>query len=220
MLNRTVYCEDALNWLQAKGITAGTSLVASLPDFSEFPSFTLEEWKNWFTSAALLILNTCPDDGVTVFYQSDIKHQGFWVDKSYLCQKAAEQAGQQLLWHKIVCRAPAGTTTFGRPSYSHLLCFSRNLQLDPGQSTPDVLAEMGDKAWERGMGLNACLMVARFIKDQTMARTIINPFCGLGSMLAAANAFELEAIGIERSPKRAEKARHLRISSDLKNWLD
>ena len=75
-------------------------------------------------------------------------------------------------------------------------------------AAPDI----GDKTWERGMGLEACLMIGKFIKEQTNTKTLINPFCGQGSMLAVANKFGLSAIGIERSVKRAELARVLTIN--------
>ncbi|HXH29973.1 MAG TPA: hypothetical protein VNJ01_04105 [Bacteriovoracaceae bacterium] len=165
-----------------------------------------------------LVLSRCSPEGVTVFYQSDIKVYGCWVDKSYLCQKAAEAQGHELLWHKIICRSPAGIPTFGRPSYSHILCFSQSTRVDISKSTADVIPVIGEKTWQRGMGLEACLMISKFIASEVKSHTIINPFCGEGSMLAAANAFGLEAVGVERSPKRAQKARELRISADLKNW--
>lgn len=186
--------------------------MASLPDISEF-SLSLPEWKSWFIEAAKLILSKCPDDGVSVFYQSDIKFAGAWVDKAYLCQKAAEALGHELLWHKVVCRAPAGTITFGRPAYSHVLCFSRNLRLhDLAQSSADVFASGGEKTWQRGMGIDTCLFICRFIADFTSSRTVVNPFCGEGSVLAAANNLGLAAVGIERSSKRAEKARRQQMS--------
>ncbi|MEI8347251.1 MAG: SAM-dependent methyltransferase [Pseudomonadota bacterium] len=218
MAKRFVYCEDAIAWLNSQEKLAGRSFVASLPDISEF-TLSLEDWKNWFTKTAALILSRCPDDGVTIFYQSDIKNKGTWVDKGYLCQKAAEELGHSMLWHKIVCRSPAGLTTFGRPAYSHLLCFSKTLLLhDVSKSTADVMADLGEKTWERGMGLEACLIIAKFVAEQTKCQTIVNPFCGEGSMLAAANHLGLEAIGIERSPKRAEKSRCQQIAKDGKSW--
>lgn len=219
-INRIVYCEDALVWLLSQDVLPNSSLVASMPDISEFPHFDTFEWKTWFTETAELILSKTPEDGVTIFYQSDIKVQGEWFDKGYLCQKAAEKLGHRLLWHKIVCRTSPGIATFGRPSYSHLLCFSKKLRLtDLSKSSADVLPELGEKTWERGMGLATCLSIAKFILEQTQTKTVINPFCGEGSMLAAANALGLEAIGIERSPKRAEKSRRLGITEDYKNWM-
>jgi len=215
---RTVHTTDAIEWLKSADIAPHSSLLGSLPDYSEFPNLSLSEWKSWFTETAGLILSRTPDEGVTLFYQSDIKHEGLWVDKAYLCQKAAEKLGHELLWHKVLCRAPAGVVTMGRPAYSHLLCFSKKLRLDLGKSQPDVLPDLGEKTWERGMGLNACLLIGKFLSEQTKTKVLINPFCGQGSMLATANAFGLEAIGIEKSPKRAEKARKILLSKDFKNW--
>jgi hypothetical protein len=35
-------------------------------------------WKDWFTSAAAAVLSRCPDDGVAIFFQTDIK-VGMWI---------------------------------------------------------------------------------------------------------------------------------------------
>lgn len=218
MSQRTVHCTDAIEWLKAQSTLDGCSLLASMPDISEFPGYTLSQWKEWFTSTAELILSKSDPMGVTIFYQSDIKVDGHWVDKGYLCQKAAEALGHELLWHKIVCRSPAGTTTYGRPSYSHMLCFSQALAADVSKSTADVIADIGDKTWQRGMGLEACLIAAKFIANETKTRTLVNPFCGEGSMLAAANFVGLDAVGLERSPKRAEKAKILTLNPESKSW--
>jgi tRNA G10 N-methylase Trm11 len=40
---------------------------------------------------------------------------------------------------------------------------------------------------------------------------VVDPFCGLGSALAVANALGMDAIGVELSRKRAEKARELKV---------
>lgn len=218
MNKRSVFCEDAIQWLETREAQLDSSLVSSMPDISEFPGYSLADWKNWFVNTASLILSKTTPEGVTIFYQSDIKFEGTWVDKGYLCQKAAEALGHELLWHKVICRSPAGIATFGRPAYSHMLCFSKNLRVDISKSTPDVIPDLGDKTWQRGMGLEACLMAAKFIAEQTTSKTIINPFCGEGSMLAAATVYELEGIGIERSPKRAEKARRLELKKEKSEW--
>ncbi|MBI3554656.1 MAG: SAM-dependent methyltransferase [Deltaproteobacteria bacterium] len=204
---RIVHCEDALAWLEAQPVQQGCSFITSMPDVSEFPKLTLEEWKSWFTAAAALVLSRCPDDGVAIFYQTDIKVDGAWVDKSFLVQKAAEQTGHALLWHKMVCRSNPGLTTYGRPGYSHLLCFSKIVRIDLARCCTDVLPQAGDTTWKRGMGTEACLHACRFVLENTATRTIVAPFCGHGTVLAVANQLGLGGIGIERSPKRARKAR-------------
>ncbi len=207
--SRQVHCEDALAWLERQGPLAGCSLVTSMPDHSEFPSLTLDAWKDWFIRAAGLVLSRCPDDGVTIFFQTDIKVEGTWVDKAYLVQKAAERAGHALLWHKLVCRAPAGMTTCGRPAYSHLLCFSRGIRADVARSTPDVLPAPGQVTWTRGMGTEACALACRFILEHTPTRTVVDPFCGHGTVLAVANELGLDAVGVELSRKHARRAERL-----------
>jgi hypothetical protein len=149
-VKREVLCEDAIIWLQQEHDLLPASLVTSLPDISEFTGYSLEKWKSWFLQTAELVFQKTHPDGVTIFYQSDIKREGVWVDKSFLCQKVAEKLGHELLWHKIICRNQAGTISFGRPSYSHIICFSKNLRLDVAKSSADVMPEMGAKTWERG----------------------------------------------------------------------
>src|SRR5690606_34909971 len=125
--SRVVICGDAMPWLLEHTPMAGASFITSLPDVSAFPRSTLDEWKRWFMDAARRVIDaTCPT-GVSIFYQTDIKRAGVWVDKGYLCQRAAEDAGASLRWHKIVCRKPAGEPVFGRPGYSHLLCFAKQV---------------------------------------------------------------------------------------------
>jgi hypothetical protein len=123
-------------------------------------------------------------------------------------QCGADAAGSHLLWHKVVCRVPPGTITFGRPAYAHLICVSRGRRLAAGASTADVLPALGAMSWSRAMGTAACDAAVRFVAS-IGARTVVDPFCGLGSVLAAANAHGLDAIGVELSNRRARRARTL-----------
>jgi hypothetical protein len=209
---RTVHCGDALTWLEHNPLPPDCSLVTSLPDRSEFPELTHQGWEDWFVEAASCLLRSCPEQGVVVFYQSDLRSPQGWTDKGFLCQQAARRMGVPLLWHKIVCRVEPGCPSFGRPGYSHLLCFSPALQLPLERSFADVLPRAGRASWQRGMGLDVCRFVCRFLRRQTSTRTIVAPFCGQGLLLAVANAEGLDAIGIERSPSRARRAGDLRLS--------
>ena len=180
-----------------------------MPDSSEVPGLGFGGWKKWFIATSALICHQLSDEGVAIFYQTDVKLDGRWVDKGFLVATGAEAAGSSCLWHKVVCRAPAGITTFGRPAYAHLQCFSRSKRLEKGQAFADVLPRLGEMTWSRAMGVEACEAVATFLTRHTAARTVVDPFCGLGTMLAVANRHGLDAIGVELSAKRAEKARHL-----------
>ncbi len=212
MPSRTVHCADALAWLQEQPSFAGCSFITSLPDVSELGGMALEAWRNWFFAAASLVMSRLPEDGLAIFYQSDIREGGVWVDKGFLCSRAAAELGLETLFHKIVCRKPAGTITFGRPAYSHLLGFARAARLDMSRGAPDVLPEAGDATWTRGMGAEACRLACRLVLDHTPTRTIVDPFCGHGTVLAVANAMGLDAVGVELNKKRAQRARMLALS--------
>lgn len=212
--DRTVHEGDGVAWLDAHPLPSTHAIVTSLPDSSEVPTLGFDGWRRWFVDVVALACARVSDDGVAVFYQTDVKADGRWVDKGYLVSSGAERAGAHALFHKVVCRAPAGTTTFGRPAYAHLLAFSRARRLDPGRSSPDVLPALGQMTWARAMGTAACTLVARFLRDEVGARTVVDPFCGVGTMLAVANAHGLDAVGVERSRKRAERARTLVLPAD------
>ena len=209
-MQRTVHHTDAIGWLETQPILSGHSFITSLPDVSEVP-LTFERWKPWFVDAAALVMDRCPPEGVAIFFQTDIKHEGAWVEKGYLVMKAAERIGCELLWHKIVCRRTPGAISFGRPAYAHLLCFSRGVRADPARSTADVLPVMGGMTWPRAMGLEACRVACQFVLDATTTRTIVDPFCGVGTALAVANQMGMDAIGVELSRRRAERARSLAV---------
>jgi hypothetical protein len=209
-----VHCTDGVAWLAAQRFGPEVAVVTSLPDSSEVPALGFEGWRRWFSDTAALICRQLAPDGVAVFFQTDVKRDGRWVDKGYLITRGAEAAGAHCLWHKVVCRAPAGVTTFGRPAWAHLQCFSRELRLDKGQSSADVLPRLGEMPWARAMGVEACEAVAKFLLAHTRTRTVVDPFCGVGTMLAVANRYGLDAVGVELSARRAEKARQLIIARE------
>lgn len=190
--------------------------MTSLPDVSEVPALSFSEWRAWFVDAARAVLGWVPRDGVTMFYQSDIRHAGEWIDKAYLVQRAAEGGAAKLLFHKIVCRKPAGTVGFGRATYSHLLAFGGEAlelgSLASSPSGPDVLPEAGTMSFSRAMGLAAARLACTFLRDATATRVVVDPFCGQGGVLAVANAMGFDAIGIDLSARRCRSARKLVVT--------
>ena len=206
-----MHCADATQFLREPHLAEGHAILTSLPDSSEMKGRTFEQWRQWFTDTAELVLRATPARSAAVFYQTDVKRDGAWVDKAFLVQLGARAAGARLLWHKIICRAPAGTATFARPGYAHLLCFSRELSDDAERATPDVLPELGAMTWPRAIGLHAAHAAVLWLRDHAGARCIVDPFCGVGTVLAVANHHGLSAIGVEIAASRAEKARTLAL---------
>ena len=186
-------------------------MVTSLPDSSELAGLGFDEWRVWFGKAAATVMESVPDDGVAIFFQSDVRHAGVWVDKGHLVACAAERARMHLLFHRIVCRSPAGTATVGRASYSHLLGLCRRVIPPTGAPTGDVLADAGFVAASKAMGAAACEAACRFVIEHTATRTIVDPFCGFGTVLAVANALGMDAVGVDISPRMCRRARSLRL---------
>jgi hypothetical protein len=209
--NRTVLCRDSIRWLnEQKSIDY---VVTSLPDHSEM-KFTLDQWKSWFVSTAALILSKLSDDGLALFYQTDCRitdnktdHVTEWVDKSFLIQTAAVQSNCKLLWHKVMLKGGPELVN-GRPSYSHLLCFSKNLNDKLMKVSPDV-AHRGKAVWKRGMGYHSTFVAVEFIRQycpQPNKATIVDPFCGHGTVLAVANYLGFNSIGIDCMAKFCKAA--------------
>lgn len=213
MPTRQVHHGDGVEWLRQASLGPEHALVTSLPDVSELPALELGAWQEWFLQTAALACSRVHPQAVAIFYQTDVKHGGRWIDKAYLIHRAAEQAGLHCLWHKIVCRTTPGQTTFGRPSYGHWLAFPRALQLPAAASTPDVLPELGGMTWARAMPMSAAVATCRFLVEHTECRVVVDPFCGHGTILAVANASGLDGIGVELSSKRVRKAQRLQLGS-------
>ena len=207
---RVVHHAEALGWLRAAAPLGGASVITSLPDVSELPALDLPAWQRWFEDAALATLQAVPEEGVAIFFQSDIRQHGVWIDKGQLVARAAERAGRHTLFHKIVCRKPPGTPTWGRASYSHLIGFSASLR-PARDATPDVLPDAGYRPGTKAMGVAACLDACRFVLRNTATRTIVDPFCGFGTVLAVANALGLAAVGVDLSARMCRKARALTV---------
>jgi len=208
---RIVHNADAIAWLQAQGKLADASVITSLPDVSELPRLGLDGWRRWFEDAAALVMACTVDEGVAIFFQSDIKRGGLWIDKSALVSRAAERADMSCLFHKIVCRKPPGTSSFGRATYAHMLGFARGPARGQRLARVDVLPDGGLQPGPKSMGVHACVDACRFVQAETATRTVVDPFCGWGTVLAVANSLGLDAVGVDIAPRMCGRARKLRI---------
>lgn len=212
---REVIQGEAWAWLEANEAPEHASVVTSLPDLSEVAPFELDGWRAWFVDTVRRIVRWLPNDGVAIFYQSDVRHRGRWIDKGYLVMRGAEEQGASLVFHKIVCRKPPGTISIGRPSYSHMIALSREERALPRRPGPDVLGDAGPMSWSRAMGEDACRLACRFLRDETTTRVVVDPFCGRGTVLAMANAMGFDAIGVDLGARRCRAARTFTIADEL-----
>jgi len=200
---RRVICGDAFDYLNK--IDSIDGVITSLPDWDETNLSTPKDWSNWFILIVKMILEKLPDNGYAFFYQSDRKYEGKLIDKSYLCNEAARQAGVPLLWHKIAIKREVECIDLFRPTFTHLLLFGKG---KPGKAIPDLFYT-GKMIYKNAMGLNACKICCDFFRGKS--NTITDPFCGQGSVLAIANAYGFNSIGVEILPEFARKSTNLEI---------
>lgn len=201
--SKTIICADSLPWMRERAERG--AVVTSLPDADEI-GVGLNEWAIWFVDAARLCMELAPPECAAVFYQTDRKAEGRWWSKAGLLMRAAESLKIGLLWHKIALRRPLGSADLRRPTFTHLMAFSA--RGGPGKATADVF-ERGPVAYPNGMGLKAARVAVDFAGANS--KTIIDPFCGRGTVPAVAEALGYRAIGVDIDDAQCAAARTLRI---------
>jgi hypothetical protein len=213
---REVYCEDALQWLP-KNRGRG-AIITSLPDLEEIgfkitAQSDIYEYINWFWAATRECLEFLPKGVPAVFLQTDRKGNGKTLSKfsllyteSPLNYTESPLSEFSLLFHKIVLRTGVGKVDLYRPTYSHLIAIG-DKTCKPGKATPDVI-ENGGVVYKNGFPLNAARLAVNFMVGKT--NTIIDPFCGRGTILAVANELGFNSIGVDIDETQCIYARNLK----------
>jgi len=81
-----------------------------------------------------------------------------------------------MVWHKIVLHRGVNRTDLHRPTYAHMLCYSRNGTT--GEATPDVLP-VSTKLYKNGTPVGAAESAIKFIKRYSKSgKTVVDPFVG------------------------------------------
>lgn len=184
---------------------ASIGICTSLPDPGDMDPGVPPDWAGyavWYQEAVALMLRQLAPAQSLVLFQTDRKQGGVWHSKVVLATLAAESAGCRLLWHKVVCNRRPGATDLHRPGYSHLLAYSAKGK--PGPATPDVILPSG-RLYRNGMPVAAAqAAVAHLARTAT---TVLDPFCGYGTVLAAANVAGLGALGVDQDPAMVDRAK-------------
>ncbi|CAE8740899.1 unnamed protein product, partial [Polarella glacialis] len=156
-----------------------------------------------------------------VFYQTDVRRPRFGqVSKAYLVMNAATRVkGVRLRWHKICHFGSIDQPSVNSLQFTHLLCFSKVIDdgavededFDLGTTIPDLVSRGQKPQWLRNsmrcQGANATAEVLKWaVRRLTGIHTVIDPFCGAGTVLAIGNEFGLHAVGVDISPKRFRQA--------------
>lgn len=203
-MSRMVVLGDALGWLQDHEELG--PIITSPPDMIETGEEP-EEWERWFRAALIACLLAAGDNYPCVFYLTDRRQNGRLISKAGMVLDAAAWEGRRIMWHKIALRLEPGTVDVRRPGYVHMIAVGGK-GVTPGFSTPsgaepDVFP-MGPRLYRNGMGLEAARMAVRYASR--FGDTVVNPFCGRGSVLAAAEEAGLSCVGIDNDPGMVDAA--------------
>ncbi len=198
---RTVINSDAHDWLKInKGQKA---IITSLPDMEEIGQ-PLEDWINWIKLTCELLINSLSDDGIIIFYQTDRKYNGRNIDKKTLITNEFISRGYNNIFNKIVLKQNPDTINLFRPTFTNLFGFSKKVK--SGKASPDVIFA-GKMIYKNAMGFNACEAAIKFIDSKIGKQTIVDPFCGQGSVLKISNLLNFDSIGIDILKEQCEIAK-------------
>lgn len=195
----SVTTADALDWLRLPEVIGRGAIFTSPPDASEIGSQP-DEYAAWLRPA----LHRCfvASTGPTVLVLTDRKHGGEWLSKPELALAEARNHGLPLLWHRIALRRPVGKVDLHVPTYAHVLALGPGRV---GRARPDVF-DAGKPSWAHGHGPVLAWYVADWLREVGV-RTVVDPFCGTGAFLHAAEAQGMAAIGCDIDAARADIAR-------------
>jgi SAM-dependent methyltransferase len=121
------------------------------------------------------------------------------------------------MWHKLTLNSNMDKRSVSRPSYSHLICYGRRSSyLANDFAVPDII-ERGEMIWPKAIGMDATILGVSFLKWVAKANRIIDPFCGYGTVLAAANYMGLHAVGVDISPRRCRRALTRSVAHEIES---
>lgn len=201
-----ILCQDSLIWLSSQNDNTLSHVITGIPDYDETPYKTIEDYLNFVMKVTQLIFHKVKDNNYCIFMITDRKYNKTWIDKSFLIQNVAFNLKIPLRWHKIILLRPVGSTHIQRPTYQHMLCFSK--LGGPGEATPDVI-HCDKKNYKNSNCINATRLCIQFIKKYSDNLSVIDPFVGRGTILIEAKSYGFSGIGIDIDPKQCK------ITTDL-----
>lgn len=200
--NREVICADALEWLKTN--KGHNIIITSLPDMEEV-GMDIEQWKMWFKTACTSIQNSLDEKGIVFFYQTDRRFKGRIIDKKGLISESFNNAGFTNILSKVVLKQKVNTTNLFRPTYTNLFAFSKKTKT--GKATPDVI-ECGKMLYKNAMGFNAVECCINFLIQKKIEGVVVDPFCGMGSVLKIANKLGFDSLGVDVLPEMVKASKN------------
>lgn len=201
--------DDAIKWCKNhKGQI--NAIITSIPDMSEI-DMNEEEYLKFIENAVNAICQCLTKTGYAIFIQTDRKSRGI-IPKDYYITHQAIINKFRMMFHKIALIKDVNTNDLYKPTYSHVLCYSRSEK--PGRSTPDVFPR-GEVLYKNGAGKDTIIKCLEFLKKQKI-NSVVDPFVGQGTtiLLALQMGFQ-NCIGIDIDKKQCKIA-----EKNIKNIKD
>ena len=205
----SIVCDDSVNWFNKQPINTLHNVLTGLPDMDELNIKNIDEYLKFFRNMAELIFTRLKETGYAIFIQTDRKFEGQWIDKSYHLTDVAYKNGMKLIWHKIVLQRDVSKTDLHRPTYSHVLCYTKTGK--PGASFNDVFP-VGNKLYANATPDNACNRCAEYIKTVNKKRApegeydIVDPFVGRGTVGKCTLELNMSFLGIDIDEKQCKNS--------------
>ena len=98
--------------------------------------------------------------------------------------------------------------TIGSPNFTHMMCFGKGADIRYDArffNCPDIIPR-GLMLWPKAIGVDPTVLGIRFLRDLVGVERVVDPFCGVGTILAVANALGLASEGVDLSRQKCERA--------------
>ena len=209
-----IICADSIKWFTDQPLESINNVLTGLPDMNEMGMENIEEYLNFVRNMTELILTRLKPNGYAIFIQTDRKINGQWLDKSYYITDVALKNNFKQIWHKIVLQRDVGQTNLHRPTYSHVLCYTKTGKT--GAAFPDVFP-VSTKLYDNATPENICIRCAEYISVVNKNKSIpdiIDPFVGRGTVGKATLLAGLTFLGIDIDQSQCDKSLEY-----LKNYI-
>jgi len=197
-----IVCDDASNWLDKQ--TSIPNVVTGICDLDEMPGYDMDQYLDFFASIVNMVFQKLENGCYAIFIQTDRKYQKRWIDKSYIITDIARTYGIKMIWHKIVLHRDVDATDLHRPTYAHVLCYSRDGTT--GIATPDVIP-VSKKAYKNATPPEAAERSLEFVAKYSTVKKVVDPFVGRGTIPLIARSLGLSSIGIDIDPAQCAIAK-------------